>query len=516
MDVRVSAALGMFALALCTLGCDPGLESAWSPWSADASARHDGMDGAAGDVAVGDTLSASDEVAVTDSGSVEETSTSTDAGGPEPEPSAPPAFSHLDALIDAHRGATPVWASFVHVTEDGEGAPSFHPHGYGDTADRVDFWPASVIKVYTAVSALVLIKALGVGLDAQATFYRRASAGDPWTEDITRSFRDMIHGSFNCSSNTDYTLLLRFAGIDWLNTVFFTEAEGFTDTALMVGYTNSRPWRYLQSEEQRIVVTEGGVSHERVHLWGGDSYAQEVGCAIYYTSSPTANCSSPADMAEHVRRIVFHEALPAAGRFDVRQDDIVWLRDGGDTLQMSNKGCSTPWPGIAKVFPDADYHHKGGLVGSYALGVHHVHDVSSGARYVLALVTEASSTSTLVKLSEEIARMALTPHHYVHLDTLADWVNPVTADLMVYSEGPGVLELMVKPFEEAAASPEGWEPLPGATVDVPAGLSWQALTSGCLDTSGKRHVRGRLTPDEGEVAWSDLHYVIVDADVACP
>jgi hypothetical protein len=92
----------------------------------------------------------------------------------------------------------------------------------------------------------------------------------------------------------------------------------------------------------------------------------------------------------------------------------------------------------------------------------------------------------------------------------------VTADLMVYSEQPGVLELMVKPFEEPADSPEGWELLSEATVEVPAGLSWQAMTSGCLSVSGKVHVRGRLTPDEGDVAWSDLHYVIVDADVPCP
>ena len=52
-------------------------------------------------------------------------------------------------------------------------------------------------------------------------------------------------------------------------------------------------------------------------------------------------------------------------------------------------------------------------------------------------------------------------------------------------------------------------------LEVPAGISWQAMTSGCLSVSGKLHIRGRLTPVEGDVAWSDLHYVIVDADVPC-
>jgi hypothetical protein len=429
-------------------------------------------------------------------------------------PLEPPAFPHLDHVVDEHRDGDAVWATFVHVGGPLE-APSFYEHQYDETGTKLGFWPASVIKVYTAVSALELIKAYDVSLDATATFFRR-SPGGSWVEDISRTFRAMIYGSFNCSSNTDYTLLLRFAGIDWLNTEFFILEHGFTATTLMRGYSIDRPWWYERSEEQKIVVEDGDTSFERVHLWSGTSYADEIGCTIY-NDLGTANCSSPNDMAEHMRRITFQEFLPDAEKWDVRQGDLDWLRYGEDTKQMNNKDCSTPWKGIKNVLPEAEIYHKGGLVAHYALGVHHVYDEESGTRYILALSTESTSTATLIKLSEEIARMALTPDRYVHLDYLQDYVNPVRADVMVYSEFPGTLELEVKAFEESADDPMGWMSLPGTSTPVTPGLFWYELESDCLSDAGKHHVRARLVTGEHEdVAKSDLHYVIVDTDAPCP
>jgi hypothetical protein len=336
-------------------------------------------------------------------------------------------------------------------------------------------------------------------------------------EDLTGGFRQMIFDVFDHSSNSDYTLLLRFAGIDWLSTEFFTAAHGFERTALLVPYVTERPWRYDRAEEQRIVLSDGGRTVERTHLWSGTLYDDQVGCAFRYGTR--ANCSPPAELAEHMRRLMFHEWLPEAERFDLDPEHLDWLRYGdGRTEVMYLPG--SPWAdGIRKVFPDADYWHKAGWVSSYALDVHYVEDAQTHTRFAAAVVTESPTSDAYDKVSEELTRMLRTPRTYVHLDWLEDHVNPVTADLWVYTEVPGVLELIVKPYAQDGMDESGWTALPGTSTALGPGEAWIALASGCLGAAvdGQQHVRGRFTPSGGApVATSDLHYVIVDADLPCP
>ena len=112
--------------------------------------------------------------------------------------------------------------------------------------------------------------------------------------------------------------------------------------------------------------------------------------------------------------------------------------------------------------------------------------------------------------------MVRTPDYYVHLANLADHVNPVVAKLTVYAAEPALLELVVKNEGEDPWDETGWTALPETAIEIPAGVSSHILTSGCLGSSGKRHVRGRISSLAGEArATSDLHYVIVDASIAC-
>jgi hypothetical protein len=89
---------------------------------------------------------------------------------------------------------------------------------------------------------------------------------------------------------------------------------------------------------------------------------------------------------------------------------------------------------------------------------------------------------------------------------------------MVYSAEPGTLELIIKPYEQDPDLSWGWTALPGTAVEVSAGTDGYAVASDCLDADARYHIRGRFTPasDDLPVAYSDLHYVIVDADVPCP
>ncbi len=426
-----------------------------------------------------------------------------------------PSFPHLDDVVDLARGDTPVWASLTLVQDDALG-PVFREYAYADTADRTDFWVASTIKVYTVTAALVLLDEYGLSLDAEATFFRRGDGDDPWTEDATVTFRRMIFDVFDHSSNSDYTLLLRFAGVDWLNTEFFTARHGLANTALLVGYVSDRPYRYGLGEEQRIVVRDGDVEVERTHLWSGVPYDDEVGCAFRYGTR--ANCSPPAEMTEHMRRLMFHEELPPEERFDVDPDHLDWMRWGDGEDLVMNHGDSPYAAGIRRVFPDAEYHHKAGRVSNFALDLHYVDDLDTDTRFAATVATESTTTDAYVKVSEELTRMLATPSTYVHLDWLVDHVNPVEADLWVHTEVAGRLELVGKPYTEDGMDPGSWTPLPGMAVDVEPGQDHYALTSECLEAEwdDQQHVRGRFTPDDGDVATSDLHYVIVDASLPCP
>jgi len=431
----------------------------------------------------------------------------------EPPRPAPPTFPHLDNVVDMMRGSVPAWVEFIYV-RDPEGSPEFFPFAYEDTSARHDFWPASTIKIYTATAALVLLHEYGLSLDTEATFSHRSGPTDAWVEDTTITFRRMIFDVFDHSSNSAYTLLLRFAGIDWLNGEFFTEANGFQETALLVGYVSDRPWRYIISEEQRIVLRHEDRTMERTHDWSGTRYDNTAGCTVRYGTY--ANCSSPRDMAEHMRRLMFHEASPAAERFLVREADLDWMRYG-DAEPVMNQAASGWSHGLRRVLPDALYYHKAGRVGSYALDLHYVDDTASGTYYVAAIATESAARATYDDLSEAVARMVRTPHAFISLDPLRDYVNPITADLYVYAASPGTLELIVKPYAEDAADPGGWLELAGASMHLAAGEHSLGLRSSCLGADARYHIRGRFTPDDGsQAATSDLHYVIADADVPCP
>ncbi len=434
-------------------------------------------------------------------------------GGAIPTP--PPSFDQLDAVLDIASGEVNAWGHFVWVSFDGD-EPSFHEVGYRDTADDADFWPASVIKIYTATAALMLLKQYDISLDAELTFYHQED--EAWVEDLTQSARDTIRGALHCSSNEDYTLLLRFAGLDWLGTSYFVPERGFSKTALMRPYVSYAPFSYIRAESQRIVMKDGGKQAERIHSWSETSYADAVGCTTY-NGSGTANCTTPRDLTEHMRRIMFHEHLPPSEQLEVRVADLSWLRYGdGNQLVISDKNaCGGPtWAGAQRVFPDADFFHKGGSVSDYRTTLDYLSDADSDTHYIVALAFDSGNAAPVERSGEELARMAKTPHQYVYLDYLQDDVNPITAKVFAYTEVATQLDLLIKDYETEPEPYDAYMPLPGATKALSPSMGWHDLASSCLDQSTTWHIIGQLSSSEYEDAYSAPHYVVVDAEVACP
>src|SRR5688572_3762531 len=91
------------------------------------------------------------------------------------EPASAPVA--LDERLDAIAPAIRKWASVCVVTR-GEGAPrEFRWHSYRDTAEGLDFWPASTIKLYAVIAALELLHSRGFPLETVVIFEHREKDG---------------------------------------------------------------------------------------------------------------------------------------------------------------------------------------------------------------------------------------------------------------------------------------------------------------------------------------------------
>jgi hypothetical protein len=324
----------------------------------------------------------------------------------------------LDAALDAIAPAIKKWAAVCVVTRDADGKPVFTWHDYRGTAGATDFWPASTIKLYTAVAALELLNARGFTFESTTAIFERQVDGR-WITDCARGMPEMLSEVFRRSSNEDYTLLLRMAGIDAINTQFLIPEKGFPHSALMRGYVTTRPHVYRTIEPQRITLRDGsGRTDTFEHVWSGRSYAQDRGVAVFNVQ--TGNLTSPRELGECLRRVMFHEDLPPAERYRLTPSQLQFLRYGADGFcGLETKGKDSgpiAWEsGVETVFPKARFFHKCGTISSYALEVACVDDsAESGKRFILVPVVQAGSDTKPVRGEKLVGQMA---------KAIAEWVK---------------------------------------------------------------------------------------------
>jgi hypothetical protein len=304
----------------------------------------------------------------------------------------------LDNALDAVAPQFRKWAVVCVVREGKDGAPAFDWHDYRGTADRKDFWPASAIKLYAVIAALELLHEKGCDLDTTAIFEHQEKDGR-WVLDTARTMREMMSEVFRRSSNEDYTLLLRLVGVDWMNTHFLTAERGFPNSALMRGYVKGKPWEYVREERQRVrlVAQDGARSVVLEHVWSGRAYAQERGCTII--DAKTGNVTTPREMADCLRRVMFHERLREAERFRISAEQLRFLREGGGGLTglettAPESGPSVWARGAEEVFPKARYFHKSGMISNYALDLACVDDSANGGPCYIAVPVIAAGHAT--------------------------------------------------------------------------------------------------------------------------
>jgi hypothetical protein len=325
----------------------------------------------------------------------------------------------LDAALDAVGPGIKKWAAVCVVTSQADGKHSFTWHDYRNTADATDFWPASTIKLYPAIAALELINERGFATESATVTFERGRPDGKWTLDCSRTMTEMLSEVFRRSSNEDYTLLLRMVGIDGINTRFLTPERGFPHSALMRGYVLARPHVYKKEEPQRITLRDATGRNEVIeHTWSGHSYAQDRGVAVFDVK--TGNLTSPRELGECLKRVLFHEELPEAERYRLTPEQLEYLRKGRDGFfGLETKGKDSgpiAWEsGVEKVFPKARFFHKCGTIGSYALEVAYVDDsAESGKKFILVPAVQAGSDTKPVRGEKLIGEMAL---------AIAEWVR---------------------------------------------------------------------------------------------
>ena len=151
--------------------------------------------------------------------------TLTDArGGPGPLSAPPSRPISLEADLAESGYALPEGANVyaVRVVEGPEGRV-YQQFQAGGGPLVANFGPASSIKVLAAVGALDFARSIGFSGEATIRF----DDGSP-----SRTLRSIYETAIRDSSNDDYDLLVRIAGVDRLNEEFLTVRIGFPATAL--------------------------------------------------------------------------------------------------------------------------------------------------------------------------------------------------------------------------------------------------------------------------------------------
>jgi hypothetical protein len=293
----------------------------------------------------------------------------------------------------------------VMAVETVNGQTTFPAWHYKNEPDAIDFWPASTIKIYTAVAALERLHALKMPLETSLTFERREGTG-PWVLDCARAMPEMLSEVWRRSSNEDYTLLLRFNGLDYINEKFLTPSRGFTHSALMRGYWSARPYTYKPAEHQRITLRAQDGRMEFVdHAWGGRSWSAERGATVI--DSRTGNMASTRDLAECLRRIVFNDLIPESERFKISPEMLTFLQHGGNgfTGLDTKDPDSGPhaWDAGKELFPKAVYYHKVGLISNEVLELAVVDDrAESGKAWILCLRAGVGKEKVMVDLCRAV------------------------------------------------------------------------------------------------------------------
>jgi hypothetical protein len=201
-----------------------------------------------------------------------------------------------DAGVELPEGSSVYAARIVETA----GALAYEEFEAGDGARDDDLWPASSVKLLAAEGALAYLAELGFSGAATVTM-----AGETFT------VADVYDAAISESSNEAYDTLVRIAGVDWLNTSFLTEENGFPTTVIQRSYTglgvNSSPAMTISEDGRRVTVPA----------------RRSTGT---YDCPEDGNCSNLLEMTESVRRVTLDAQLKSDEQLALSDADVAGLQ----------------------------------------------------------------------------------------------------------------------------------------------------------------------------------------------
>jgi hypothetical protein len=277
-------------------------------------------------------------------------------------------LSGKDALVDTILGNPDPYrfqVIYTEVNRDRNNKPLFTNHYFNLDPGKY-FYPASTVKMPTAFLALQRLNELKIpGLDKNTSMITETAApgqtpvlNDPTTPDGRPSIAHYIKKIFLVSDNDAFNRIYEFLGQEYINNSLHS-----------LGYDSVQILHRLQvsmSEQQhratnpiRFFDTSGNVIHEKPAIYSNMPYQKRstfLGKGYYRADQlinepfdfSARNRISLIDLHSILQSVIFPEALPAANRFNLSEEDYQFLYK-----YMSMKPGESLYPSYDSTFSPA-------------------------------------------------------------------------------------------------------------------------------------------------------------------
>ena len=237
---------------------------------------------------------------------------------------------------------------------------------YSMTPNGVErFWPASTVKLAAAVMAL--LKMNEHGTNGRAVIKMTDIEGD-YEDTVDKLCREAIIPS----NNTAYNRLMEIAGFDEINDHYLRSVFHFPKMVLQRRYARHNPNETLRDSPE-IAFKDNKTT--------GVIPARRSSGTIRPECPRESNCTTLAELAEVMFRVVLHDELSKERRLSLKQGDISMLHDA------LKKAPSCIGDGVAAAMgPEAIVYNKGGKVfADDRLEIAVVSSPDKTERYLIAL-----------------------------------------------------------------------------------------------------------------------------------
>lgn len=251
-------------------------------------------------------------------------------------------------------------ALVVRVERSAEGRPTFRAFDYlGTSRDRDDWWPASSVKLYAAAVAVEHLSDRGFTPRAMITYYY------PKFSTVAESLASLVNKALIPSDNTAFDRLVQLVGMTAFNDRLAELDQ--PDTYMMRAYSpdNLKHHEYVDPGHGKgslclappVLVREN--AREDYFQDQRTFPADETRCAEH------GNCTSLADLATMIARVVLHDSLPEADRLRLTPEGLDLLQGALATRRTRGNGVVDGLAAGLGNPPDLRMYHKAGYANQW-------------------------------------------------------------------------------------------------------------------------------------------------------